>query len=57
MGALIEVARARRYRNIFGDVLGNNAKMLRLMHGLGFLVQPHPEENTLRRVVKVLRGK
>lgn len=57
MGALIEVARARRYRNIFGDVLGNNAKMLRLMHGLGFLVQPHPEENTLRRVVKVLHGK
>ena len=57
MGALIEVARGKGYRNIFGDVLGKNAKMLRLMHGLGFLVQPHPEESALRRVVKVLHGK
>ncbi|MFT3760387.1 GNAT family N-acetyltransferase [Thauera sp.] len=57
MGALIDVARARRYRAIFGDVLGNNGKMLRLMHSLGFLVQPHPEENTLRRVTKPLHGK
>ena len=57
MGALIEVARSKGYRNIFGDVLGKNAKMLRLMHGLGFLVQPHPEESALRRVVKVLHGK
>jgi acetyltransferase len=30
--------------------------MLRLMQGLGFEVQPHPEENTLKRVVKVLHG-
>ena len=57
MGALIEVARSKGFRNIFGDVLGKNAKMLRLMHGLGFLVQPHPEESALRRVVKVLHGK
>ncbi len=57
MGALIEVARAKGYRSIFGDVLGNNPKMLRLMHGLGFLVQPHPEESALRRVVKALHGK
>ncbi|HRP24924.1 MAG TPA: GNAT family N-acetyltransferase [Thauera sp.] len=57
MGALIEVARSKGYRSIFGDVLGNNAKMLRLMHGLGFLVQPHPEESALRRVVKPLHGK
>jgi acetyltransferase len=56
MGALIEVARNKGYRNIFGDVLGNNAKMLRLMHSLGFMVQPHPEESSLRRVVKVLHG-
>ena len=57
MGALIEVARAKGFRSIFGDVLGKNAKMLRLMHSLGFLVQPHPEENALRRVVKALHGK
>ncbi|MGD9871766.1 MAG: GNAT family N-acetyltransferase [Thauera sp.] len=57
MGALIEVARGKGFRSIFGDVLGKNAKMLRLMHSLGFLVQPHPEENALRRVVKALHGK
>ncbi|MBS0512051.1 MAG: GNAT family N-acetyltransferase [Proteobacteria bacterium] len=56
MGALIDCARSKGYRNIVGDVLGNNPKMLRLMHGLGFEVQPHPEENTLRRVVKALHG-
>ena len=56
MGALIEVARSKGYRSIFGDVTGNNAKMLRLMHSLGFMVQPHPEESSLRRVVKVLHG-
>ncbi|MBS0543128.1 MAG: GNAT family N-acetyltransferase, partial [Proteobacteria bacterium] len=36
MGALIDCARSKGYRNIVGDVLGNNPKMLRLMHGLGF---------------------
>lgn len=57
MGALIELARGKGFRSIFGDVLGKNAKMLRLMHSLGFLVQPHPEESALRRVVKTLHGK
>jgi len=57
MGALIEVARNKGYRAIFGDVLGKNAKMLRLMQGLGFTVQPHPEDSALRRVVKPLLGK
>ncbi|ATE61590.1 bifunctional acetate--CoA ligase family protein/GNAT family N-acetyltransferase [Thauera sinica] len=56
MGALIDCARAKGYRNIVGDVLGHNPKMLRLMQGLGFEVQPHPEENTLKRVVKALHG-
>jgi acetyltransferase len=56
MGALIDCARSKGYRSIVGDVLGNNPKMLRLMQGLGFEVQPHPEENTLKRVVKVLHG-
>ena len=56
MGALIDCARSKGYRSIVGDVLGNNPKMLRLMHSLGFSVQPHPEENTLRRVAKPLHG-
>jgi len=56
MGALIDCARSKGYRHIVGDVLGNNPKMLRMMHSLGFDVQPHPEENALRRVVKALHG-
>ncbi len=56
MGALIECARSNGFRSIVGDVLGNNPKMLRLMQGLGFSVQAHPEESALRRVVKVLHG-
>lgn len=56
MGALIECARAKGFRSIVGDVLGNNAKMLRLMQGLGFAVQPHPEEGSLRHVIKDLHA-
>ena len=57
MGALIEIARNKGYRAIHGDVLGNNTRMLRLMQSLGFLIQPHPEDGSLRRVVKPLQGK
>lgn len=57
MGALIEAARGTGSRAIVGDVLGKNAKMLRLMQSLGFTVQPHPEDSALRRVVKPLHGK
>ena len=56
MGALIECARAKGFRSIVGDVLGNNPKMLRLMQGLGFAVQPHPEESSLRHVIKDLHA-
>lgn len=56
MGALIDCARARGYRSMVGDVLGDNPKMLRLMQTLGFTIAPHPEESGLRRVSKTLHG-
>ncbi|MDD3352704.1 GNAT family N-acetyltransferase [Zoogloea sp.] len=56
MGALIDCARSKGYRQIVGDVLGDNPKMLRLMHSLGFHVHPHPEESTLRQVIKPLHA-
>ncbi|MBN9694556.1 MAG: GNAT family N-acetyltransferase [Zoogloea sp.] len=56
MGALIDCARARGYRSMVGDVLGDNPKMLRLMQTLGFTIAPHPEESGLRRVSKSLHG-
>ena len=56
MGALLDCARSKGYRTMIGDVLGDNAKMLRLMHSLGFAVHPHPEESSLKQVVKSLHG-
>ncbi len=56
MGALIDCARNKGYTTMVGDVLGDNVKMHRLMQRLGFVIQPHPEESTLKRVVKALHG-
>lgn len=56
MRALIDCARARGYHSMFGDVLGNNVKMLRFMRSLGFETHPHPDDGTLRHVVKVLHA-
>ena len=55
LGALIDCARDKGHKAIVGDVLGDNAKMLQMMRALGFRILPHPEENTLKRVVKPLR--
>lgn len=54
MDALCDIARAQGYRSIVGDVLADNAKMLRLMHALGFSSQVHPDDRALKRVVKAL---
>jgi acetyltransferase len=56
MGLLADCARAKGYRRIVGDVLGDNTKMLRLMHSLGYAVQPHPDGGGLKRVSKVLNA-
>lgn len=55
LGALIDCAREKSYRAIIGDVLADNPKMLRLMTGLGFAILPHPEEKSLKRVVRQLQ--
>ncbi len=54
MGALMDCAR-EKYRYMVGDVLADNAKMLRLMASLGFSVLPHPDGPDLRRVLKPLQ--
>ncbi len=56
MSALIDVARSKGYRSIFGEVLGNNSKMLQLMTSLGFFIGPHPEDASLRLVNKILHA-
>ncbi|GAA3989137.1 GNAT family N-acetyltransferase [Comamonas faecalis] len=55
MEVIIDCARDKLYRSIVGEVLANNAKMLKLMTRLGFAVLPHPERTDLKWVVKPLR--
>lgn len=50
MARLVEWARARGLREIWGDVLEDNAPMLELADALGFRREPSPESATLRRV-------
>lgn len=54
MLSLMDVARAKGLRTIEGDVLSNNAKMLKLMTTLGFAVHINEEDPSLKRVVKAL---
>ena len=51
MNALIEIARQKGYRAVIGDVLAQNARMLRLMTTLGFTIHPHLEDTAVKRVV------
>ena len=51
---LIEVARGNGVRQLSGDVLATNVRMLRLARRMGFRVETHAEGPTLRRVVKDL---
>lgn len=55
MGAIMDCAREKSYRSMVGDVLTDNQKMLRLMTSLGFSVLPHPEGQSMKRVVKQLQ--
>jgi acetyltransferase len=50
MHALIERARAKGLRRMFGEVLAHNGKMLDLARGLGFGIAPHAGDPTLRTV-------
>ena len=54
MQALIERARAKGLRRMFGEVLAQNRKMLELARALGFGVAPHPGDATLFTVTLVL---
>ena len=55
MRLLIEVARQKGYRTMVGDVLAMNTKMFRLVTDLGFAIQPHPDDHTVKRVIRRLR--
>ena len=54
MLSIMEFARAKGLSEIDGLVLANNAKMLRLMTGLGFVVHPFAEDPDFKLVSKML---
>jgi acetyltransferase len=54
MLALLDAARAKGLKIIEGEVLNNNAGMLKLMHRLGFSVEVSPDDDSIKKVRKVL---
>ncbi len=54
MTRIIDIARQRGIGEIIGDVLHENAPMLKLAQSLGFRLASHPDDPELVRVVKPL---
>jgi acetyltransferase len=54
MRRLIDYARAEGVRELRGDVLAGNHRMLAMCRELGFAVDEHPEDRTLRRATLAL---
>jgi acetyltransferase len=54
LARLMEIARARRLKEIVGDVLSENAPMLRMCREFGFSLAAHPNEPGAVRVLKQL---
>lgn len=54
MEALFDAARMQGLSVMEGEVLANNSAMLGLMKKVGFDIQPHPEDNTLKWVTRRL---
>lgn len=55
--SLMDAARSRGLETMEGSVLSGNARMLALMDGLGFTVDPTAGDTTLRHVVKKLASR
>jgi acetyltransferase len=54
MDVLMDVARSKGLRVIEGEVLKTNRTMLKLVEGLGFRIEAHPEDDTVRRISRAL---
>ncbi|APV51846.1 hypothetical protein BWI17_20520 [Betaproteobacteria bacterium GR16-43] len=51
LGELVEEARRRGLKRLFGEILANNAGMLAVAAALGFAITTHPEDRKLRLAV------
>ena len=54
MDVLMDVARGRGLTRMEGEVLKTNRPMLKLVEALGFRVEPHPEDDGVRRISREL---
>jgi acetyltransferase len=54
MEMMIEYARSEGLKRVFGQILSENAVMLRMCRELGFEVTTDPEDHGLRDVTLVL---
>ena len=54
MGVLMDVARAKGMRVMDGEVLKSNRRMLKLAEGLGFKIEAHPEDDSVRYISRKL---
>ena len=54
MDVLMDVARSKGVKAMEGEVLKTNHPMLKLVEALGFRIEPHPEDDAVRRVSRAL---
>jgi len=54
MDVLMDVARSVGLKTMEGEVLKPNHPMLKLVEALGFRVEAHPEDETIRKVLRAL---
>jgi acetyltransferase len=54
MVALMDAARSKGLKSIEGEVLNNNASMLKLMRRLGFTIEANPEDDSIKSIRKIL---
>jgi acetyltransferase len=54
MDVLMDVARGKDIKVMEGEVLKTNRPMLKLVESLGFGIEPHPEDEGVRRVSRTL---
>jgi acetyltransferase len=54
MDVLMDVARAKGLEIIEGEVLKTNTRMIKLCQGLGFRIEPHPDDDSIKYVAREL---
>ncbi|HRH82300.1 MAG TPA: bifunctional acetate--CoA ligase family protein/GNAT family N-acetyltransferase [Thiobacillaceae bacterium] len=54
MDVLMNVARAKGLEIIEGEVLKTNTRMIKLCQGLGFRIEPHPDDDSIKYVAREL---